>query len=436
MKCERIKQFRQEIYQTLGKGKDAVFELMDAVLLNPKVSSLAELSLSPVFRRKWSSIYECLGDNRPLAKRQRKVLIKQIPTGERILLAGDHTAWGRREAKTLKDRTYEHGAKVVSGKPITVGHGYSTIAWIPEEKGSWALPLCHQRITSFENPLKRAAFQLKQICQHLPQRPLSLWDSEYGCAKFVQQTADIAADKILRLRPNLCLWQAPPPYSGKGRPREHGDKFKLSDATTWPDAIESQEIDDPVWGTIEMKRWSQLHFRQSARIEMELILIQRKGDSLKSDQLKPIWLAALLETPLPLAQYWSLYQKRFAIDHWYRFAKQRLHWTVPQFQNLHSSERWSDLMPLLTWQLWLAREIVEDIPLPWQKPQAPDSFTPGRVAQSIGGVLTVIGTPTSVPKPRGKSLGCPQGQQRLHKIRYPVVKKRFSPKKKKATDSS
>ncbi len=93
-------------------------------------------------------------------------------------------------------------------------------------------------------------------------------------------------------------------------------------------------------------------------------------------------------------------------------------------------------MPLLTWQLWLAREIVEDIPLPWQKPQTSDSFTPGRVAQSIGGVLAAIGTPTSAPQPRGKSLGWPQGQQRLRKIRYPVVKKRFSPKKKTANDSS
>ena len=40
-------------------------------------------------------------------------------------------------------------------------HGYSTLAYIPEDKGSWALPLCHERITSFETPITRAAFQLK-----------------------------------------------------------------------------------------------------------------------------------------------------------------------------------------------------------------------------------------------------------------------------------
>jgi hypothetical protein len=30
-------------------------------------------------------------------------------------------------------------------------------------------------------------------------------------------------------------------------------------------------------------------------------------------------------------------------------------------------ETWSDLMPALTWQLWLARDAVEDAPLLWQK---------------------------------------------------------------------
>ncbi len=68
-----------------------------------------------------------------------ELYLKQIPTPkpeQRIILAGDHTPWPRTEAPTLKDRTYEHGAKVISGKPITLGHGYSTLAWIPEGGGA------------------------------------------------------------------------------------------------------------------------------------------------------------------------------------------------------------------------------------------------------------------------------------------------------------
>nr|WP_225912412.1 hypothetical protein [Nostoc flagelliforme] len=46
--------------QILGRAKDATFELTDAILLTRNVYSLADLSLSPVFRRKWPSIYEAL----------------------------------------------------------------------------------------------------------------------------------------------------------------------------------------------------------------------------------------------------------------------------------------------------------------------------------------------------------------------------------------
>ena len=135
---EKLKQFRQEAYELLGKAKDATFELMDAVLLTRSVYSFAELSLSPVFRRRWPSLYEALEDSRPNRQKLMKLYIKHISKDSRVILAGDHTPWPRTEAVTLKDRTYEHGAKVISGKPITLGHGYSTIAWIPEEEGSWA----------------------------------------------------------------------------------------------------------------------------------------------------------------------------------------------------------------------------------------------------------------------------------------------------------
>ena len=274
---ERIKQFRQDAYELLGKAKDATFELMDAVLLNRSVYSFAELSLSPVFRRRWPSLYEALEDCRPKRNKLMKLYIKQVPQESRVILAGDHTPWPRIEAETLKDRTFEHGAKVISGKPVTLGHGYSTIAWIPEAEGSWALPLRHERITSFESPITKAAFQLRQVCLQLKGRPLSFWDSEYGCASFVKQTEDIEADKLMRLRPNRCLWGEPPPYDGHGRPKKHGDKFKLSDPMTWGIPIESIEVNDPTWGQVEIQRWSQLHFRQAAEHPMEVILIQRKG---------------------------------------------------------------------------------------------------------------------------------------------------------------
>jgi len=37
-----------------------------------------------------------------------------------------------------------------------------------------------------------------------------------------------------------------------------------------------------------------------------------------------------------------------AIDHWYRFAKNRRPWTVPVFSTPVQCDRWSDLMPIVT----------------------------------------------------------------------------------------
>ncbi|HEY9710440.1 MAG TPA: hypothetical protein V6D48_19690, partial [Oculatellaceae cyanobacterium] len=62
---DQLRAIRQAAYERLGKARDATFELTDAVLLTRNAYSLADLSLCPVFRRKWPSVYEALQDSRP-----------------------------------------------------------------------------------------------------------------------------------------------------------------------------------------------------------------------------------------------------------------------------------------------------------------------------------------------------------------------------------
>jgi hypothetical protein len=161
----KLKAFRQAAYDQLCRAKDATFELTDAILLTRNAYCLADFSLSPVFRRKWPSIYEALQDTRPQRRKLMRLYIQQIPSQERIVLAGDHTAWPRPEAVTLQERTMEHYCTngVPGNPPIAKGEGYSTIAWIPEAQGSWALPLRHERITSWESPIDKAVWQLTGV---------------------------------------------------------------------------------------------------------------------------------------------------------------------------------------------------------------------------------------------------------------------------------
>jgi hypothetical protein len=193
------------------------------------------------------------------------------------------------------------------------------------------------------------------------------------------------------------------------------------------------KINDPKLGQLRLRLWQNLHFQQSALHPMHLIQVERL-DEFGGQKSRPLWLAWLgIEMPT-LSEFWRLYLRRFAIDHWYRFAKQRLHWTLPKLSTPEQCERWSDLLPLMTWQLWLARDIVSDNPLPWQKQQP--KLTPGRVAQAMGGVLAAIGTPAVDPKPRGKSPGWPEGQPRLRRIRYPTVKKATTKPKEQLSKSA
>lgn len=153
---DKLQEFRQKTYMLMGNGRDALFDLMDAVLVSRSVSSFAELSLYPVFRRQWPSLYEALQDSEPPRLELMSLYIEQMPLAQSVILAGDHTAWPRLQAPTLRERTYEHQANPMSGaKPVTLGQGYSTLAWIPEAQGSWALPLLHERITSAESPIEK-----------------------------------------------------------------------------------------------------------------------------------------------------------------------------------------------------------------------------------------------------------------------------------------
>lgn len=420
----KLIEFRQAAYQCLGQARDAQFELTDAVLLSGAVSSFAALSLSPVFRRKWPSVYEAIQDGRPDRAELLRLYTGQMPAEGRPVLAGDHTAWPRLSAFTLAERTVEHQpTKISDQKPITLGQGYSSIVWLPSDGmgSSWALPLLHERISPSETPLVKGVSQLRQVTALLPARPISLWDAEYGNAKFVTASTDIEADKLIRLRPNLCLWGPPPPYSGHGRPRLHGRKFKLKDPTTWGEPKEGLLVEDPQLGPVQLSVWSELHFRKAPQQSLILLRMERLQARGTRRDPKDLWLIWVGAAPPPLLEWWRLYLRRFGIDHWYRFTKQRLYWTLPRLATPSQAERWSDLMPLMTWELWLAREIVTDQPLPWQKPQP--HLTPGRVCQSLGAVLAVIGTPAQPPKPRGKSPGWSKGRLRRRRERYPVVKK-------------
>src|SRR3954449_3005929 len=55
-----LRRFRAGVYERFGARRDALFELLDAATVAGLVPSLAYLSLPPVHRRGWGSLYDAL----------------------------------------------------------------------------------------------------------------------------------------------------------------------------------------------------------------------------------------------------------------------------------------------------------------------------------------------------------------------------------------
>lgn len=432
----RLVAFRQDVYDRLGHARDALFELSDAVLLSGhlNITSLAALSLLPVFRRKWPSTYEALQDGRPDREALFGLYAHRPTPGwlPYVVYAGDHTAWPRLHTRTLRDRTIEHQPNPLPGAlPITIGLGFSTLSWIPEAHGSWALPVRHERIPSSSSPIGLMVEQIRSVAALTPdRRSIVVLDAEYGCVPFIQQyrAAGIRAYCLVRLRANLCLRLAPPPKNPhqRGRAPQHGRKFKLSDARPWGQADEVLELTDDPLGFVRLERWNNLHMTKAPEQPLTVVRIARPQARGTRRDPHAVWVAWLGDPPdqLTLATAWEVYFRRFALDHWYRFAKHALAWLLPHLQTPEQCQRWSDVIGWSTWELWLARPLVADRALPWQKPQAHAQMTPGRVRQSLAPIFIRIGTPAHAPKPRGKSPGWPIGKPRAKAVRYPLVHKR------------
>lgn len=153
----------------------------------------------------------------------------------------------------------------------------------------------------------------------------------------------------------------PPAYSGRGAPCKHGHKFKLNHPDTSPDANEAWAVEDPKLGRVRVTCWSRFHFRHAPQREMELIRVEVIEPVGRRRAFKPLGLA-WGETRPSLDALWRKDLRRFSLEHWYRFAKQRLDWSEPQISSTQASQRWSDLMVLMSGQLWFARAEGLDSP--------------------------------------------------------------------------
>jgi len=422
-----LRSFRRELYDDLGLRQDSLFELVDAVLTAPERRPLVRLSLCPCFRRRWSSTCDALADGTLDVDGLRALFQARVPLpgpGERPLWVVDGTHWPRPAAATSPARTWEY--RPLPGKPqqgVVPAWAYQWLVQVPEPEGSWVLPLDVQpRGPTAETPTQVAIHQLAQARASQgteAPRPVVALDSAYEVGQLAQ--AHLEADLVVRLAKNRVFRRAPQPYAGRGRPHKHGPPFKLQDASTQGPADRSASLEHPVYGSVTVEAWTTLHVEDAPAAPFTVVRVQVEHLP-RHGRPMPLWLAWIGgELPQDLHQIWRWYLRRFTVEHAFRFAKQQLGWTTVRLRHPTAADRWTWLVAAVFWQLWLARPVVAEQRLPWERPLPPQRLTPGRVRRAVGGLLGTLGTPARVPQPRGKSPGRHPGQRPELAPRFPVA---------------
>jgi hypothetical protein len=311
----RLKQVRQQTYDSFERGADALFNLCDALLCENQARSLPERSHSPFFEREWPSLYQALSNGKidEILLRQIwvKALLRDIPAGQTVWISVDASSIPHPEAETSEDRGILHVSNLPRAtKPISVGWQCSTVMLLPEVASSWVGILDQQRIEIAQTAIAVALAQL-QALQPLIKHPIIIVAGRwYATADFLQACKALGCQVLIRLKRNRKLSRPPVRKSTKGRPPLDGPLFQGSRPGTVSGTEASLMSSDEKGKIVTISRWSELHFRQARDVQVRVFRVRREGAKDTID--------------LPLAEVTCLYGRRFSQEHGYRYLKQDL----------------------------------------------------------------------------------------------------------------
>jgi DDE superfamily endonuclease len=446
----RLQGFRAGLYGCCTRRADALVDLTDALLsAQAPVVSLPRLSLEPAHRRGWGSLYAALACGRIDAEQLRDLLVGCLPPADPLVFAVDVTAWPRCDAECSPERgLYHHPSRHSAGQPIVAGWAFQWIAQLGFARDSWTAPVDARRLHPLEDTDQTAAVQVRALLGRLPASqavPLFVFDAGYDSAQLSLDLAEAPVAVLVRLRSDRCFYHDPPPRppGAGGRPRRHGAKFAFADPATWPTPTATLHITDDQYGAVTVQAWAGLHPKQHrhpghgsggprpiVRGTILRVQVQRVPARTRPPKVLWLWWAGPGELDLDLA--WRAYTRRFDLEHTVRFAKQTLGWTTPRPRHPAQAERWTWLVLAAYTQLRLARPVVADQRLAWERPRPPGQLSPYRVRRGFPRLLCVVGSPAVAPKPSGRSPGRSRGRCSGPARRHPAIKKPTTKPTKKA----
>lgn len=444
-----LRTFREQLYASFDRRADALFELADAVLVAGTTPSPVHLSLSGVHRRGWGSLYAALSKGRIRADALRNLFagypLENNGARGTSVYAVDVTSWPRCDAECSPERGYYyHPSRHSAGQPIVAGWAYQLVAGIGFARDTWVAPVDVRRVHPSEDANDVAAEQVRALLNRTSQgrvtlpstSPLFVFDAGYDPVKLQRELGESALQLLVRLHSNRVFY-ADPAQDGPrrvGRPRRHGARFDLRDPETWPEPTHEHRCEDDAYGAVKVRAWAGLHPKtrrigerygceKAPVVRGTVVLVEVSRLPRETRKPKKLWMWWTGEGEPDLDLIWRSYCRRFSLEHAIKFLKLTLGWTAPRVRHPEQADRWTWLILAAYTQLRLARSIVADLRLPWEKPLSQKRLTPTRVLRVFCNLLLDLGTPASVPKPRGRSPGRPKGSRSGPAKRHPAIKK-------------
>ena len=432
---------------------DTLMELVDAISSNPQARSVVEYTLTPCFRRSYSTIFKAIAQMDWEQRALAQLLAEHLPHPTQRpfwLLGVDVTSQPRRYAHTLADRAmvYEPGV-VKSNKPVTIGHQYSSVVMLPEPEAgissSWVIPLMTRRVHTHQDKEMVGAEQIDHLLKD-PDLPfqqelcVEVGDTSYSKPSYLhahRRHSNLVT--LTRVRSNRTFYQQPSgDESTAGHPTWYGQAFSLKDEATWPPADETATLTEVSRRgkqyRIEIQAWHNMLMRGKRKPKplpmhcypFTLVRIVRYDQAGKLACKRPLWLIVVghRREALTLLDIYQAYGQRFNLEHFFRFGKQKL--CLVQFQTSEDQreENWWKLVQIAYAQLWLARHAANSLPRPWERnlpTMKTPQLSPTLVQRDFGRIIRQLGTPAKAPKPRGYSPGRKKGCKLTPRPRYQVV---------------
>ena len=359
------------------------------------------------------------------------------------LFALDATSTPRIHAHTLDDRSYVHQANQI-GTPVTVGLEASVLTYLPEhstEEANWQLPVSLERISTDTTACKVAKAQLQLLAESLTVNSsltVIVADCAYGSLEpYSKDQVVIARCRTDRQgrRPVKDDKDDKIVQKSRGRPRKYGsgtirfiedlppgtEEGGSDEECEYEDTTKHQRVD------VLLNRWNDVYIEGHSElvdvVKVEIFSIHDYTKTLLPPLL--LILSGKRRREITALNAYQSYRRRFDIEHFFRFVKQKLLFCSYQTPELDHQISWWWFCCMAYWLLYHVRHIGQGSTRPWHKKRdSTKPAGPGEVKRLFATrIFPALGSPSYPPINREKSPGRRLGTCFPKRERKKVIKK-------------